>query len=80
MGYKSSAKIFIIKVGGEFSWKGEKDLSVYNELLEKYLFEETRNYFQQYANDSFKNVDADAYTHSISKAIKKEEDNADYLL
>jgi translation initiation factor RLI1 len=55
-------------------------MTVYNELLEKYLFEETRIYFEQYANDSFKNVDADAYVNSISKAIKKEEDNADYLL
>jgi len=25
-------------------------------------------------------MDADAYVHSISRAIKKEEDNADYYL
>ena len=53
MGFKTSAKVFIIKANGEFSWKGEKDMSVYEDLLEKYLFAETRNYFQQYANDSF---------------------------
>jgi len=53
MGFKTTAKIFIIKAGGEFSWKGEKDMKIYEDLLEKYLFAETRNYFQQYANDSF---------------------------
>jgi hypothetical protein len=55
-------------------------MKVYEELLEKYLFEETRLYFQKYANDCFKNMDADAYVHSIAVAIKKEEENADYFL
>jgi hypothetical protein len=29
MGFKKNEKVFIIKVGGEFSWKGEKDLAIY---------------------------------------------------
>lgn len=80
MGFKTSAKVFIIKAAGEFAWKGDKDMKVYEDLLEQYLFEETRLYFNNYANDCFLNMDADAYVHSISKAIKKEEDNADYYL
>ena len=41
-------------------------MKVYEDLLEKYLFEETRLYFKNYADECFLNMDADAYVHSIS--------------
>ena len=73
MGFKTTQNVLIVKQDGQFNWRGAKDMKVYEDLLEKYLFEETRLYFQNYANECFMNMDADAYVHSIALAIAKEE-------
>ena len=79
MGY--TKKIGIQKLeGGNYIWKGEKNLTVYDREFEKHLRDQTNEFYMKKAATWSDQYNCSEYINKISKHLSKEESNADNFL
>lgn len=79
MGYEK--RINVIKdPHGNFEWKAEKNLLIYDREFEKYLLNTTTEFFKERAHYWFSTLACNEYVVKIQQHLQKEESNADYFL
>jgi hypothetical protein len=78
MGYEK--KIMIKKVENEILWMGEKNLILYDKEFEEPLKEATQRYFAKMADSWSQENSCYEYIIKVAHALKKEEQNCDFML
>lgn len=70
----------IIKQGDDFVWRGDRNLDLYNQHIEKAIIDDAGQEYGFKAQQWMSSLNCPEYLDTIDKQLTKEEERADYFL